>query len=124
MTYLIPVYPPADSEGGLPQGALEEAPQLGDLTIGRFKGASAIWTGSVEVGPIATMVVGANTGRRTVTIQNLGANDIYIGNAQVTGSTGYKMAANSERTWEVAGEIFAITLGTTENVRFLQEVDE
>ena len=60
-------------------------------TIGSYtvaKGSAAMATNQVSVATTSTLIVAARTGRSSVTITNLGATDIFIGNTGVGLTTG------------------------------------
>lgn len=119
MTYTIPVYRGDERESGTQGGP--GGPNA--VVVSRYVGAARIATGSRNVGSSPVIVVGSSAVRRTVTIQNLGSNDVYIGGEDVSVSNGYKIAADAALTLELAGELWAVTESTTENVRYLLEVD-
>lgn len=56
--------------------------------------ASTLAGDAVTVGTDEVLLAAANTDRRSITIQNLGAADIYIGPTGVTTATGIKIAAS------------------------------
>ena len=125
MTYLIPQY-----SGDQAEFIGEDSPTAGapsgipaTYVVG-YRGAGQIQTQGYNVGTTPSIVVGSNPKRRTVTIQNLGANDVYIGGEDVTTTNGYKIAANTALTLELSGELWAVTEATTENIRTLSESDQ
>lgn len=124
MTYLIPVYDGPDLQGYV--GTSDPNQAAGGVPVAfivGFRGASKIQTTGFDVTATAKIVVGTNPSRRTVTIQNLGSSDVYIGGEDVNTTNGYKIAANGAITLELAGELWAVTASTTENIRVLTEVD-
>jgi len=52
-------------------------------------GSKHIATAQVVVGASATLLARARSGRQSVTIENTGTNGLFIGDASVTGATGY-----------------------------------
>ena len=71
----------------------------------------------------AQVLVTPLAGRREVTIQNEGAQDVYIGStAGVTSANGLKISKNASATysWGDAVDIFMIAASGSQNVRFLE----
>lgn len=120
MTYTIPVYRGEEIDSG---GGVTGPGGPSHVVVSRYVGAKRITTGSRDVTSDPKIVVGSSAPRRTITIQNLGSNDVYIGGEDLSTSNGYKLAANAAITLELAGELWAVTESTTENVRYLLEVD-
>jgi len=52
------------------------------------KGSATMATSQISVGTVSTLIVAARVGRSSVTITNLGATDIFIGNTGVALTTG------------------------------------
>ena len=121
---LIPVYSGDQAEFiGSTDPAAAAPPGIPAVFIVGYRGAGRIQTSSYDVTSSASIIVGENARRRTVTIQNLGANDVYIGGEDVTTVNGYKVSANTALTLELSGELWAVTESTTENVRTITELD-
>jgi hypothetical protein len=118
---LIPVY-----AGKIEQ--LTEAGQPGGVPLENyitgFRGASAIQAFRVNCGATAIVVAFSDVTRRTLTMKNEGANDIFIGGEDLTISNGYRLASGDALTLELAGELWGITAGTTEALYCLAEVDQ
>jgi len=85
--------------------------------------ASAVTAAAVTVGATAVLVSALNTDRRSVTIQNLGAADIYIGPAAVTTATGLKIAASGGigTLSGTTAALYGISGSAGNNVRVLSE---
>lgn len=83
----------------------------------------SISVGAITVADSATLVVDANNARTRLKLHNNGTNDIYIGDSNVTTSTGFPLVANSvfelERiTEDYRGAIYAIVAEGTEDLRY------
>ena len=117
---LWPVYRP----GGKAADGTPIDVSASSVRVVSFRGASTLLSGQFDVTTITRLVVGSDPLRRTITIYNVGANDIYYGGKGVTISNGYKIAANKERTLELAGELYAVTAATTEKLLYIMETDQ
>ncbi|OEJ64649.1 hypothetical protein [Magnetovibrio blakemorei] len=85
--------------------------------------ASSYSTAAVVVGVAAGLVVAANAARKSVTIQNLGAQPIYLGGAGVTVADGLEVAANGGAFTlsGVSAAVYAISGTAGQDVRVLEE---
>ena len=77
----------------------------------------------VDVTSTATKIVGANSARRSIIIQNLGSADIFIGHDDTVTTTDALELESNERYTEGGtnvwkGDIFGITASGTQDVRF------
>ena len=89
-----------------------------------FKGADTLTAHAVIATPTAQIAAFQNASRRTVTLQNLGANDVYIGGETVSTAQGFKLPANKQITLEMSGEVWVVTIATNEELRVLEEADQ
>ena len=121
MTYLIPVYTGKDK--GFVGGDTTDEPGEALLVIDRFKGAKFIESARFPAGVQKAIAVASNANRRTLTVKNEGANDVYIGGESVTTQTGYRLAVGDAITLELAGELWVVTAGTIEIVQIISELD-
>ena len=117
---LWPVYRP----GGVAADGTPIDVSTSSVKVVGFRGAASLITGQFDVTNVSRLVVGSDPLRRTITIYNVGANDIYYGGTGVTINNGYKIAANKERTLELAGELYAVTAATTEKLMYAIETDQ
>jgi hypothetical protein len=79
----------------------------------------------ISVGTTATLLVAANIMDQTVQLHNLGGGAVYIGNASVTTSNGYKMD-NTDKLQIPVGDneaLYAITASGTHTVAVLSQVN-
>ena len=79
----------------------------------------------VTVTTTATLLVAANIMDQTVQLHNLGGGAVYIGNASVTTSNGYKMD-NTDKLQIPLGDneaLYAITASGTHIVAVLSQVN-
>ena len=86
-------------------------------------GAAKIANARYTVGTTATKIASENPNRRTVIVQNIGANSIYLGNEFVNTDNGYPLAANASLVFELSGELYAVVETGTETVATLTEGD-
>lgn len=76
----------------------------------------------ISVTNSATLIKAATSGRQSISIQNLGAADMFIGNASVTTSTGLKVANGETYVIDkTTAAIYGITASGTADVRYLEE---
>ena len=118
---LIPVY----SGPALPgSGDIQADAGKTWVSVEGFKGASVLRSQQYTASEIAGRALGKNPNRRTVTIQNLGANAVYVGGPEVTTATGLQIATTTKLTIECQGEVYLITAaGGSEDCRLLEEID-
>jgi hypothetical protein len=79
----------------------------------------------ISVGTTATLLVAANIMDQTVQLHNLGGGAVYLGNASVTTSNGYKMD-NTDKLQIPVGDneaLYAITASGTNTVAVLSQVN-
>jgi hypothetical protein len=79
----------------------------------------------VTVGTTATLLVAANIMDQTVQLHNLGGGAVYLGNASVTTSNGYKMD-NADKLQIPVGDnepLYAIAASGTHTVAVLSQVN-
>ena len=118
---LIPVYRPDTEEDlalavGLPPGA--------DATyIIGFRGASNVKSFRYNARSEKGIAIQTNPSRRTVTVKNQGANDVFIGGEDVTVEQGYLLSATDALTLELSGELWVVTVSTVEPLHIITEVD-
>lgn len=81
---------------------------------------------NTTVGSAAVQVVAANTWRRAVVIQNVGAEPCRIGSSAVTATSGLRLAAGGSVTFRepsvVQGAIWAVREGTADTTLTFLEV--
>lgn len=70
--------------------------------------ASVISSGQIAVDDSPAVLLAAPNGSMRVRIFNQGANEVYLGPAGVTSSTGAQLAANATETFEVDGDLWGI----------------
>tara|TARA_Y100000310_G_scaffold37698_1_gene35364 strand:+ start:1231 stop:1509 length:279 start_codon:yes stop_codon:yes gene_type:complete len=78
---------------------------------------------AVSVGTSATVLPAtALTGRISITIQNNGANTVFVGHSTVTTTNGYPLAAGDSLGLDIGQDalIYGIVASATENVRVLE----
>ena len=90
--YNLPIINIRGWDGAAWQNLRSDANMHLDVNIG---GLASLAHGQVTIGSTATMIKAANTSRKAITIKNIGAVDVYIGNSGVTTSNGYKLASNA-----------------------------
>lgn len=122
---LIPVYPPGQIDRG---GNLVNVPTPSptSVVVVGFRPTDRIETGQVHnIGSdIAQRIVGGNPLRRVIQMTNEGAVDVYIGNAEVTATTGYRIGIGATTTLETGGDVYAVTSpGAAGVVFWLAEMD-
>jgi len=84
--------------------------------------ASNVGNASVTVGTSAVLLASAASTRKSLTIQNLGASEIYIGGSGVTTANGLKVASGQPWTTTTAtGAYYAIGAAAGLDVRLLEE---
>jgi hypothetical protein len=79
----------------------------------------------ITVTTTATLLVAANIMDQTVWLHNLGGGAVYLGNAGVTTSNGYKMD-NTDKMQVPVGDhegLYAITASGTNTVAVLSQVN-
>lgn len=79
----------------------------------------------VTVTTTATLLVAANIMDQTVALHNLGGGAVYLGNANVTTSNGYKFD-NGDKLQVPVGDnegLYAITASGTHTVAVLKQVN-
>ncbi|MCW2276389.1 hypothetical protein GJ654_18855 [Rhodoblastus acidophilus] len=81
---------------------------IGVIPVSQSSGQS-IATAQRTIGVTASQIVAARTSRRAVTIANWGATDIYVGNPDVTTSTGARIPPGRARTVETSAAIYGIS---------------
>lgn len=123
MTYLVPVYE-GDDKGFVGGDRTSNDPGAPpDLRIDGFKGAQFIKSHRFNATGIKAVAATPNANRRTITIKNEGANDVFIGGEDVTADTGYRLGTLDAITLELSGELWVVTTGTTEEVYMISEID-
>ena len=68
----------------------------------------AFSVGQVSIGATASQIVPANPDRSGIIITNLGANTVYIGEANVTTTTGQAIQANSSIAFSTTLAIYGV----------------
>ena len=122
MTYLIPVY--AGKDQGFVGGDFNDQEDgVPLIRIGGFKGADFLKSHRFQATGTAQVAATPNINRRTITVRNEGANDVFIGGEDVTPSTGYRLGTTESITLELAGELWCITNGTSEFLFMISEID-
>jgi len=79
----------------------------------------------ISVGTTATLLVAANIMDQTVQLHNLGGGAVYLGNASVTTSNGYKLD-NADKLQIPVGDneaLYAIAASGTHTVAVLSQVN-
>lgn len=118
-------------------GAITTLPALptGSNVIGAVTQSAGPWTtvergtviahGSASVTTTAAQVLALATGRRSVTIQNLGTDYIYIGATGITANNGLRLAAGQTVVIDKSptAAIFAIAASGTQAVSYFTESD-
>jgi hypothetical protein len=96
-----------------------------EVTVRRYRGATRIEAGSVPltVAGLVVLLIGSDELRRTVTVQNLGPSDLYLGGKAVSAGNGFKLATDERHTMELAGELYGVIISGSADVRYLVEVD-
>jgi|GEM_PF-4265337 len=85
-----------------------------------LSGSKHIATAQVVVG--ASAIARARPGRQSVTIENTGTNGLFIGDASVTGATGYILLGNPGGTTDASitlqyeGAIYGLSPSTTVSI--------
>ncbi len=79
----------------------------------------------VTVGVTATVLVAANIADQTAYLHNLGGGAVYLGDANVTTSNGYKMDNNDKLTLSVGDHegLYAVTASGTNVVGVLKQIN-
>ena len=69
----------------------------------------------------ATSIVAANQARQWITVVNLGTTDVYIGDANVTTSTGQLLAGikGASLTMQTTSALYGITSGSSQAVSYM-----
>jgi hypothetical protein len=79
----------------------------------------------VTVGVTATVLVAANIADQTAYLHNSGGGAVYLGDANVTTSNGYKMDNNDKLTVSVGDHegLYAVTASGTNVVGVLKQIN-
>jgi hypothetical protein len=79
-------------------------------------------SGTVTVATTATLIAAAKPSRKSILIQNVSAQDVYVGyTSAVTTSTGIKISAGSGMSDDLyTGAIYGIVSATTSDVRYAE----
>jgi hypothetical protein len=79
----------------------------------------------VTVGVTATVLVAANIADQTAYLHNSGGGVVYLGDANVTTSNGYKMDNNDKLTLSVGDHegLYAVTASGTNVVGVLKQIN-
>jgi hypothetical protein len=79
-------------------------------------------TNQVSVGATATLIVAANASRSGLQITNIGNSDVYIGESNVTPSTGHLLPTGKGNTVSFSNTtaVYGVTAGGSETVSFLE----
>lgn len=86
--------------------------------------AAAAGYGAVTVGTAAVQIVAANTGRRSVLLQNLGSASVFVGpDSAVTAGNGIKIDAGGSFTFAASSALYGLSGTAGQDVRYLQEVN-
>jgi hypothetical protein len=82
----------------------------------------AFTTGQVSVGGTPTQIVGVNADRANLIIENLGTTDVFLGDANVTTTTGHLLTGTkgAVQTFSTTAAVYGITSGASQGVSFLQ----
>jgi hypothetical protein len=87
------------------------------------RGASQLIPSQITVTTTSQQLVAANQNRRSITIRNISAQNVYITGTSPATTSHFPIATNSEKTFEeYTGAIYAIVSATTADVRVIQEV--
>jgi hypothetical protein len=82
--------------------------------------ASTLEHGPVAVG-LAPILIKAPGTRRSLLLQNLSNNDVYVGGPTVTTETGIKLSPGADITIYTLSAIYAIATAANSDVRYLEE---
>lgn len=87
--------------------------------IGRIKSSATTVSTTATAIPATAL-----TGRRSIVVQNTGANDIYLGASDVTTSNGYPLSAGESLSLDLDGAVilYGIVAAGTETVRIIEGV--
>jgi len=79
----------------------------------------------VTIGVTATVLVAANIADQTAYLHNLGGGAVYIGDANVTTSNGYKLDNGDKLTVSVGDHegLYAVTASGTHVVAVLKQIN-
>jgi hypothetical protein len=77
--------------------------------------------GATKIGSTAGLIVPLRDSRRSVLLQNLSANDIYVGGSTVTMATGIKVAPAEDITIYTRAPLYAISANEGNDLRYLEE---
>ena len=79
----------------------------------------------ISVGTTATLLVAANIMDQTVQLHNLGGGAVYLGNASVTTSNGYKLDTGDKMQLLVGDNegLYAIAASGTHTIAVLNQVN-
>lgn len=84
-------------------------------------GAAALRTGSIVAGTDPAEIIPDNETRRSVLVQNLSDNDIYVGGEDVTAATGIRVSAGGSLTLYVTTPVWTVASAPGAEVRYLEE---
>lgn len=84
--------------------------------------AENIATGQTTVGATATLIAVARVGRYSITVENSGTTDLFVGDAQVTAGTGVLLpgVVGASITLNFSGALFAIAGSGSQAVSFYE----
>jgi len=120
--YLIPVYT-GDDKGFVGGDAQASDSAVPDMRIGGFKGAQFLKAHRFNAGAITAIAATPNANRRTITIRNEGAADVFLGGENVSATDGYRLGVTEAVTLELSGELWVVTAGTVVPIFMLSEID-
>ena len=76
----------------------------------------------VSIGTSAAVIKAANTSRSNIVVQNLSANDLYIGiDSSVTVANGIRIVAGASATLTHTAAVWGIASGASSDVRYFEE---
>ncbi|MBI4720823.1 MAG: hypothetical protein HY770_06310 [Chitinivibrionia bacterium] len=70
---------------------------------------------------IAAVEIVPGRSRRSVIVQNLSTNDVYVGGSGVTTANGIKIIPGASATIYTSASVYAIASGAGSDVRYLEE---
>lgn len=81
--------------------------------------------GSASVTTTAAQLLATDTGRRSVIVQNLGTDDIWLGGTGITVTNGLRVSPGQAATLDKApiAAIYAIATSGTQSVSYITESD-
>ena len=84
--------------------------------------SSTITTGQVTVSTSATLIIAANSSRRSVVVRNTGSTDMYIGASGVTTATGFLVKASEAFTVDRStAAIYGVVASGTTTTNYIEE---